>query len=346
MDATREQLQKPIVAGIIGVLIGLIVGWFVIGWGLWPVEYVGAQPKDMLYQEQIDYLRATIEGYGTTRDSMKAIERYNKLGENAQKALSDIVANPSGLSPDLLQAFATLTLAQPQVTPLPGQIPEAGVTQPAPAATEDEDEGSGNIFRTILLSLCVVTVVVVAVLALLYFLRSRGMNPVSSSPAMEAQQAAREAQYTDYVSTGAEPPLSQFMASYKIGDDLFDDSFSIDSPTGEFLGECGVGISETIGVGDPKRVTAFEVWLFDKTDIQTVTKVLMSAHAYEDDSVRQRLAAKGEPILVRPGIETVLETESLTMVARVESMGYGEGALPPESFFDRFILELSVWPKA
>lgn len=346
MDAIREQLQKPIVAGIIGVLIGLIVGWFVIGWGLWPVEYVGAQPKDMLYQEQIDYLRATIEGYGTTRDSMKAIERYNKLGENAQKALSDIVANPSGLSPDLLQAFATLTLAQPQVTPLPGQIPEAGVTQPAPAATEDEDEGSGNIFRTILLSLCVVTVVVVAVLALLYFLRSRGMNPVSSSPAMEAQQAAREAQYTDYVSTGAEPPLSQFMASYKIGDDLFDDSFSIDSPTGEFLGECGVGISETIGVGDPKRVTAFEVWLFDKTDIQTVTKVLMSAHAYEDDSVRQRLAAKGEPILVRPGIETVLETESLTMVARVESMGYGEGALPPESFFDRFILELSVWPKA
>lgn len=346
MDEIREQLQKPLVAGIIGVLIGLIVGWFVIGWGLWPVEYVGAQPKDMLYQEQIDYLRATIEGYGTTRDSMKAIERYNKLGENAQRALSDIVANPSGLSPDLLQAFATLTLAQPQVTPLPGQIPEAGVTQPAPAVTEEEDEGSGNIFRTILLSLCIVTVVVVAVLALLYFLRSKGMNPVTSSPAMEAQQAARDAQYKDYVSTGAEPPLSQFMASYKIGDDLFDDSFSIDSPTGEFLGECGVGISETIGVGDPKRVTAFEVWLFDKTDIQTVTKVLMSTHAYEDDSIRQRLAAKGEPILIRPGIETVLETESLTMVARVESMGYGEGALPPESFFDRFILELSVWPKA
>ena len=93
-------------------------------------------------------------------------------------------------------------------------------------------------------------------------------------------------------------------------------------------------------------MTAFEVWLFDKTDIQTVTKVLMSRHAYEDDSIRQRLAAKGEPILVQPGIETVLETESLTMVARVESMGYGEGALPPESFFDRFILELSVWPKA
>ena len=64
---------------------------------------------------------------------------------------------------------------------------------------------------------------------------------------------------------------------------VFDDSFSIDSPAGEFLGECGVGISETIGVGEPKKVTAFEVWLFDKNDIQTVTTVLMCKNAFEDD---------------------------------------------------------------
>ena len=63
---------------------------------------------------------------------------------------------------------------------------------------------------------------------------------------------------------------------------MFDDSFSVDSPSGEFLGECGVGISETIGVGDPNKVSAFEVWLFDKNDIQKVTKVLMSAHAFLD----------------------------------------------------------------
>ena len=87
--------------------------------------------------------------------------------------------------------------------------------------------------------------------------------------------------------------MAQFMASYKLGDDLFDDSFSIDFPAGEFLGECGVGISETIGVGDPKKVTAFEVWLFDKNDIQTVTKVLMSAHAFLDEATRLRLACQG-----------------------------------------------------
>jgi hypothetical protein len=140
--------------------------------------------------------------------------------------------------------------------------------------------------------------------------------------------------------------MVQFMASYRLGDDLFDDSFSIDSPAGEFLGECGVGISETIGVGEPKRVTAFEVWLFDKNDIQTVTKVLMSAHGFLDESARQRLAAKGEPVLAEPGTESVLETQTLRLVARVVDLGYGEGALPEHSFFDRMILELAVWPKA
>jgi hypothetical protein len=131
-----------------------------------------------------------------------------------------------------------------------------------------------------------------------------------------------------------------------LGDDLFDDSFSIDSPAGEFLGECGIGIAETIGVGEPKRVGSFEVWLFDKNDIQTVTKVLMSAHVYDDEATRQRLAAKGEPVLAEPGSQIALETATLQLAARVVDMSYGEGALPAESFFERLTLELAVWPKA
>jgi hypothetical protein len=112
------------------------------------------------------------------------------------------------------------------------------------------------------------------------------------------------------------------------------------------MGECGVGISETIGVGEPKRVTAFEVWLFDKNDIQTVTQVLMSQHAFADDATRQRLATKGEPVFAEPGRELVLETATLRLIARVVDMTYGSGPLPAESFFDRMTLQLSVWPKS
>jgi hypothetical protein len=180
----------------------------------------------------------------------------------------------------------------------------------------------------------------------MFVLRSRrgGIGTVTQS--QPPAEVARPADWTAYTPVSEEKPMAQFMASYKLGEDLFDDSFSIDSASGEFLGECGVGISETIGVGDPKKVTAFEVWLFDKNDIQTVTKVLMSQHAYMDETIRQRLAAKGEPVLIEPGTETVLETHSLRLVVRSVDMGYGEGPLPSQSFFDRLVLELAVWQKS
>ncbi len=155
-----------------------------------------------------------------------------------------------------------------------------------------------------------------------------------------------ESEPAEYMPVSSQPPMARFTAAYKMGDDLFDDTFSIESPNGEFLGECGVGIAEPIGVGEPKRVTAFEVWLFDKNDIQTVTKVLMSGHAYEDDALRQRLAAKGEPILIAPGKTTELDTQTLHLVASVVTVQYGDGPLPEDSYFERFTLELSVWTKS
>ena len=116
----------------------------------------------------------------------------------------------------------------------------------------------------------------------LFWLLRGGHRTGPATPAQQAADLARSVEKTDYVAQGAAPPVAQYVTTYVIGDDLFDDSFSIDSPSGEFLGECGVGISETIGVGDPKKVTAFEVWMFDKNDIRTVTKVIMSEHAFRD----------------------------------------------------------------
>ncbi len=352
MESIREQLRNPLVAGIVGAVLGLIVGWFIIGWWLWPVEYVGAGPVDLRMSEKVEYLRMAAEAFATNQNAAEAQARYNALGEEADEALAGLVQNPEGLTADQLTAFASVVTGAAVVPPpetLPGATPQPGevVIPTVTAAAGGEERGS--FLGSVLPILCGLTLLLIATGLVVYFLNTRGAGgrirgPLT--PAQQAREAARQATWTDYQATGAEPPMAQFMASYKLGDDLFDDSFSIDSPAGEFLGECGVGISETIGVGDPKRVTAFEVWMFDKNDIQTVTKVLMSAHAYNDDATRQRLAAKGEPVLVEPGTETVLETQTLQMVARVVDMGYGEGALPEDSFFDRFIVELAIWPKA
>jgi hypothetical protein len=106
-----------------------------------------------------------------------------------------------------------------------------------------------------------------------------------------------------------------------------------------------VGVSESIGVGDPKKVTALEIWLFDKNDIKTATKVVMSEHAYNDAAIRSRLEPKGELILVEHQGQILLETATLQLLATVVDLEYGSGAMPQNSFFERVTLELAIWPK-
>lgn len=331
MDAIREKIKNPLVMGLIGFVVGLIIGLVVLGWGIWPVKWTDATPNELSLDWKVEFLRASIQAYGQNGNTTEAQERYAALGANAQTAINTIAQDPKGLSTALLSDFSNVVAAAAPVT-----TPTS--TTAAPAAKK-------SALPILLIALCLLVLVLVAFLAYMFFFRKRLAGPGPQATPEEIAETRRQAGYTDYSSKGTEPPIGQFMASYKLGDDLFDDSFSIDSASGEFLGECGVGISETIGVGDHKKVTAFEVWLFDKNDIQTVTKVLMSAHAFNDGTIRQRLEAKGEPVLVEPGIEIVLETQTLQLVARVADMSYGDSAMPEESFFDHVLLELSVWTK-
>ena len=111
--------------------------------------------------------------------------------------------------------------------------------------------------------------------------------------------------------------LGVFKAEYRHGDDAFDCSYSIESD-GEFLGECGVGISDVLSsASEEPLVDAFELWLFDKGDIRTVSRVIVSEYAYRDEALRNRLMAKGELVVAQPGATVQLETKSLQLTATV-----------------------------
>lgn len=333
MEKIMEYLRKPAIAIGLGVLLGLILG-LVIGWGIWPVEYVNLEPQHLRDDLKPDYLCMVMQSYAKTMDVERAKQRWALLGEGAPQVWEKISPEIcSHVTAEDKMAFAaivgvTLTPVQPgQETPVPTPAPE---------------EGGISSFAIVAI-LCVTTLLVGA--ALVYFLLLRKRGGKGNTPQSQALEASRTAVMTDYSKQEHEPPVSQFMTTYVGGDDLYDDSFSVETQTGEFLGECGVGISETIGVGDPKKVTAFEVWLFDKNDIQTVTKVLMSANAYNDPALRARLASKGEAVLVEPGKHVLMETQTLQLQARVVDMSYGQGALPNSSFFERMTLELAIWQK-
>ena len=324
MDAIREQFEKPLVAGIVGLVVGIFIGLVILGWWLFPVQWTNASPADLREDSRVDYTRMAIDSYTLNQNAELAQNRWNELGETGPDALEQVKEDPGEQRPEDVQSFAAVV-----------QVEEPGEVLP-------EEEGGSNL--TLLLVMCLVTVLLAGALAA-YFLLRQGRSSGTVSPAAQAQEVSKQMERTDYAALGEETPMSQFMTTYMLGDDLFDDSFSIDSPSGEFLGECGVGISEAIGVGEPKKVAAFEIWLFDKNDIQTVTKVLMSEHAFTDEALRLRLAAKGEPFQADPGTEVILETATLRLVGRVVDMAYGSGAMPASSHFERVTLELAVWQK-
>lgn len=209
------------------------------------------------------------------------------------------------------------------------------------------DSGGGGLGA--ILGVAVACILVVAVggggFLLLQRMRGGGGGDTSEEVVLsEAAQISAEASMTDY-SESTERPVAQFMTTYILGDDLYDDSFSIDDAKGDFLGECGVGIGETIGVGDPKKVQTFEIWLFDKNDIRTVTSVLMSEHAFQDEELVAKLSNKGEPTLAEPGAVLTMETASLQVTARIVDMQYGSAPLPPNSFFQQVTIELAAFKR-
>lgn len=140
------------------------------------------------------------------------------------------------------------------------------------------------------------------------------------------------------------PPgaLDAFETTYTFGEDDFDRSFSIESQEGEFLGECGLSISDIVDIQDSQRVDAFEVWLFDKGDIRTVSKVLVGEYAYEDESLLEELGTKGDLVLAEPGLTFSLDTLSLRVEVTVEDVDYLPVEDMPEGIFSRLSVRMVV----
>jgi hypothetical protein len=360
MEKIKALLQRPLYAGLSGLAVGLVIGWLLIGWWLWPIEWKDADASFLREDLKKQYLCMVVDSYKVNQNLELARARVDSLGTDLAESpalfdsLQSVGCAYSGSDPAVVSLKSALLSGVST-----GELPADATQIPLPTQTTEKKTTKTS---TVLLSLlCALFFLIGGALVYIFFIRNRkkGTSQVASSYGegdyLEEEELSlnEQTQYTPPVAgkssavnvSPTEGPVAHFMTTYVIGDDLYDDSFSIDDPSGAFLGECGVGISDTIGVGDPKKVTAFEVWLFDKNDIQTVTKVLMSSHAMNDPLIRQRLASKGEPILVEPGHQILLETATLQLEARVIEQVYGQGALPSGSFFERLTLEIAVWPK-
>ncbi len=334
----KHKIKLTLGVGIVaGLALGLIIGWMIA-----PLEITNQSPAYLRSDFQEQYLYMVADRYAQTNGDLATAQ--NLLGLDMPSG-NPWIKNPSQLYKDIEAAIVNadptrqqeLTQMRTVLFQQDSQTVLALVAAPEPVPTSN------------ILPLCGLGLLILAAVAGIFFLVTRlmGRRTGTKSAASEAYGVpVIDAEPTEEMRAAGEttPPVTAFTASYVLGDDYFDPSFSIEVGP-DFLGECGVGVSESIGIGDPKKITAFEVWLFDKSDIRTVTTVLASEYAFVDPNMHSKLAPKGDVVKVQPGTEIVLETTALRIRAYVKTAEYAQGNLPPNSFFQKVSIELRAWVK-
>jgi hypothetical protein len=337
-----------IIAGVVGLVLGLLLGMLLF-WVLFPVQWTDANFYDLSPQAQAEYVALVADSYSLNKDQAAAAKYFEVWNvEEKEEAFAGAVAlyEEKGEA-DKVQAIDDL--AKVLVVSLPEEGVPAPEATPAAEATAEaeapvEPEPTPFIQRVRVPCLVFFGILLILVLAWIGFRVALRRRAAAEAPEPALRPTVVGPPIDEWEGTG-QPPLKHVFTTYELGEDTYDESASIETPMGEFLGEMGVGISETIGTGDPDKVTAFEVWLFDKSDIRTVTKVLMSEHGFHDQSLRTRLASKGEAVLAQPGSPFTLETSGLQVRVNVTELMYGEGEAPPKSFFSKLMVELMAYTK-
>ena len=377
-DKLKEPRNLAIAFAIVGFLIGIFFAYVLV-----PLKWTDASAENLRPDLRVEYLRNAVTTYTLTGDKARALQAYTELGDNSEATLKELTANPGFLNTEQIQRFATAintsVPAPDTVLATPGTTLQDGTEILVDGVKPDEKTNSLLWIGLGLLGVLLIG----GGAAYWFYFREHGFNfgsgsvqeitsenrvtpaavkrPVMPAAVQRPTVAAVEepkpaAQRASIFANGnkngngngngnGDKPIAQFMSSYMFGDDCYDESFTFDAPNGAFLGECGISISDLIGVGEPKKISAFDVWLFDKNDIQTVTKVIMSKHAYNDPTISQRLEIRGEPILAEPGKLFHLETATLRMEGRIVDVSYGDLPLPEDSYFQRNTIELAVYRK-
>lgn len=378
----KEKLKEPKNLAIAFAIVGFLIGIF-FAYVLFPLEWTDASAENLRPDLRVEYLRNAITTYTLTGDKARALQAYTELGDKSEETLKELTDSPGFLNIEQIQRFGTAintsVSASDTVLATPGTTLQDGTQILVDGVKPDEKTNSLLWIGLGLLGVLLIG----GGAAYWFYFREHGFNfrpgvvqditsehnvipvavkrPVMPAAVQRAPVAAAEepkpaAQRASIFANGnkngngngngnGNKPIAQFMSSYMFGDDRYDESFTFDAPNGAFLGECGISISDLIGVGEPKKISAFDVWLFDKNDIQTVTKVIMSKHAYNDPAISQRLEIRGEPILAEPGKLFRLETATLRMEGRIVDVSYGDLPLPADSYFQRNTIELAVYRK-
>jgi hypothetical protein len=334
----KKFTKNPLIIGILFLFIGSILG-LVYSFLIDPVEWVDVPLERSRADIQEDYLRMALDRYTYTFDSQKLQQRWGNLGAAGPTILGQVIANPGRQNLDTILHLQNTIIEK-------NAIPSSGCIT---VAKNSNDIAGNNNFC---IFLWLITICCGGVLVYHFNKRINQLSQPVFSYNTQLPTVTQLQKKKDHLDIPTPPqekeitkkePHSIFLASYQLGDDLFCESFSIETDKRKFLGECGIDIAHVINQGPPKQISAFDVWLFDKDEIDTKSLVLMSELSYQNDNLRSRLKAKGKTSLIEVGKYYQLQTENINLEIRILDVFYDCFSLVDPNCIERLVVEFSVW---
>jgi len=356
MQTLGKQKTLWVGAAAAAFVVGLLIGWMFLGWVVAPVQWVNADPVDLHESAKEAYVVMAADSFALNGNIQLAQERLQSFSHTE---LANLLGRMRKAAPDSESRQRLDRLAEAV------KVNPTTVENLPSTSGKTKEGGISGSWLTLLGGLILILLIAGGGAVGYRRLQAGGKGGRLGAGLLRQTAAPKErigrkisperttmpssAPTLPFRKEAFSPPtesLGHFSTTYKLGDDGYDTSFSIETPAGEFLGECGVGISEILDDGPPQKVTAFELWLFDKNDIRTVTKVLMSEHAYNDPDLMAKLKPKGDLVIAQPGELLILETATLRVQVQIAEMDYGwEGNLPPRSYFEHLLVEMTPTAK-
>jgi hypothetical protein len=377
-ESTRPSMQAVQRGVLFGILIGLVLGLLAGVFIAWvyvvnnpPVYSGGSYPNEMTNNYQSHFLAMTIDSYLVNPDPNVAFERlktfdnprqisilaertaaYVAAGRGVEaQSISNLALSQKAAAnwsdqevqqvvaeltskyqddPARLQAISSFSNVVLGTVPVPtdDQVQESAATETQDQPSASESGGRSWVFY---MMLCLLVFVI---LLLIVYLLGRRQFQARMKPTKKA---------VDWEGEGP-APLKIWSGTYTLGQDNYDEFFTIETEDNDFLGECGMGILDVVPDTSPKQVMSFDVGLFDKTDITTLSRVVMSQHAYNDDTIRAKIAAnpQAEAVVAEPGKTFTFETSALRVDATIDEMEYGEGG---NIYFEKLKVSLNLFLK-
>jgi hypothetical protein len=310
----QRSLTKEVVFAF---ALGAVVGLVVLGWWLFPVRWTDADPADLRDSQKAAYLQLVADSYALTGDSESAGQRLQSLLDDPQgsatlQALLDAQIKArlqDGRADEALrlQGLAAAALSSPATIPSPTE------EQPSSSAGSNLQRVVGIAFFLLLLG--------AGVLLLLTQLQKREAVRRRRTPTTARHESPVEL-HPGPSAPPSEQTLEQFETTYDRSYKEYDVSTSVQSAGGEFVGECGVSAIEEARLADSEGIGGFEIWLFDKDDVRTEAKVLLSEACFRDGALREQLAHKGEIVQPQLGQALSVQTANLRLDATITELEF------------------------